>query len=148
MIVRRADPDADALAIFDGARDFVARMDCRDIVPIDDAALLDALSQIVASANVEIWLAEQDGKVVGGIGLLFSPFLWNRNVETMSELFIWAAKDAPVSAFLRLNRMAQRRKAERGAGLTEFHRLTSSPDGIARVYAGMGLRKVQETWMG
>lgn len=148
MIVRRAEPEADALAIFDGAKDFVSRLDLRDRVPFDDDGLLEALSFMVASDDVEIWLIEQDGRIVGGIGLLFLPFLWNRRIRAMSELFIWTAPDAPRTAFLRLIRTAQRRKRERGADISEFVRMTSSPGSIDRIYGGLGLRKAQETWVG
>jgi hypothetical protein len=148
VIVRPADLAKDALAIMAGARDFIARMDAPEFAPETDAELAEALDFITGLPGFEALLADDAGNIVGGIGLLFSPSLWRRRSLAMTELFIWSAPAAPVSTFLRLLRAADARRIEKGALLREFVALTSSPPGIARVYANMGLRKVQESWMG
>ncbi len=148
MITRLADMEGDGLAVFDGAKDFVSRLDCPECVASDDEGLIEAISYIFALPGFECWLVEDGGGVVGGIGLLFSPPLWNRRVMGMSELFIWAAPDALNTVFLRLMKQARRRKREMNATYQELFILTSSPPGIEKVYARMGLRKTQETWVG
>lgn len=148
MDLRLADFEKDALAIMDGARDFVARMDYTAFLPETDEGLAEAVAFITSLPGFECWLAEHEGRVVGGIGLLFSPPLWNRRITGMTEMFIWAAEDAPKATLLRIMGQAQRRKEEVGAVYREFVNLTSSPDGMTRIYERMGLRKVQETWIG
>lgn len=148
MIVRPADLEKDALAIMDGARDFVARMDYTAFLPETDEDFVASVGFLVTLPGFEILLAEHEGSVVGGIGLLFAPHIWNRKALTMAEQFIWCASDAPKTTFLRLMNAAEARRVEKGARLVEFVNLTSSPEGVGRVYRAMGLRKVQEGWMG
>lgn len=148
MIVRAANHRTDARAILDGARDFISRLDYTAHLPEDPMDLAKALDILSSLPGYECWIVEDEGRVVGVIGLLFTPSLWNPKALAMTELFIWAAKDAPATVFLRLLRTASRRADERGATIREYVRLTSSPPGIERVYAAMGLRKVQESWVG
>jgi len=145
--MRLADPVTDALVIYDGARDFISRMDHPECIATGDA-LIEALSFIITLPGFECWLDERDGKTVGGIGLLFSPPLWNRRIMGMTEIFIWASQDAPKMTFLRLLKTAARRKTEMGVTHTELVKLTSSPPGLDKIYSAMGLKKVQETWIG
>ncbi len=145
--MRLADPVTDALVIYDGARDFISRMDHPEIVASGDA-LIETLAFIVTLPGFECWLDEDDGRVVGGIGLFVAPPFWNRRIVGITEVFIWAAQDAPKMTFLRLMRQVRKRKSETGATYVEMMSLTSSPPGVARVYAGMGLFKIQETWIG
>lgn len=148
MIVRAADYDRDAAAILAGARDFIGRMTARDFAPQDDDELARALDFMSTMERFEIFVAEHEGCVVGGIGLLFAPLLWRRNVTAMTEMFIWTAPDAPGTTFLGLLRAAEKRRAALGVGLREYGALESSPPGIERVYARMGLVKTQTSWMG
>lgn len=146
-MIRRADIEADAAAIMDGARDFVSRIDYPECVAEGDD-LVEAVAKVVSLPGFECWVDERDGKIVGGIGLLFSPPVWKPRELGMSELFIWAAKDAPTTTFLRLMRCAEKRRREMGAAQRQFEQLPSSPPGIERIYRAMGLRRVQTTWIG
>lgn len=132
----------------EGARDFVSRMDFTAFLPDADEDFVASVGFLISLPGFEILLAEHEGAVVGGIGLLFAPHIWNRKALTMAEQFIWCAPGAPPTTFLRLMRAAEARRVERGARVAEFVNLTSSPRGIAGVYTAMGLRKVQEGWMG
>lgn len=148
MITREADFEADALAIFDGAKDFVSRLDFPEYVAQDDEGLIEAIGFVTSMPGFECWLVENDGRIVGGIGFVIAPPLWNRRIMGISEVFIWTAPDAPPTAFLRLVKQFMKRKTETGAIYRELVNLTSSPPSIAKVYERMGLRKAQETWIG
>lgn len=141
MIVRHADLDSDALAIDDGARDFVRRVAFRRLMP-DDDALTGAVARILTLDGVEILVADDDGTIVGGIGLLFAPYLWNPGVLTADELFWWAAPDAPYRAAHKLFRAAMARIEERGAEPL-FRALTTSPEGVDRMYRRAGLVPIE-----
>ena len=147
LIMRAADLETDALSIMDGAKNFISRMDYTEFLPETEEGLAESVGFILALPGFECWLAEQE-EIVGGIGILFSPPLWNRRIMGMTELFIWAAPHAPKTTFLKLLNKAEERKREMGATYREYVKLTSSPDGLERIYERMGLRKVQESWVG
>lgn len=146
ITIRPADLEADALAIMDGARDFISRMEYRDFLPAQ-ADLAAAIGRILTLDQVETLVAEHDGGIVGGIGMLYAPHIWNPGLLVGDELFWWTAPDAPRTTALRLLRAARESARERGALLT-FKKLTSSPDGVDRVYRRMGLRPAETVYMG
>lgn len=148
MIVRPADYEKDAAAILSGAKDFISRMDFTDGLPKDDAGLADALTNLIGLPGFELTVAEYREKIVGGIGVLYAPFAWNRAVLSASELFWWTARDAPTTTALRLIRFVHAQAKDKGVGIMEFVSLTSSPEGVSKVYRRMGFRDVQTSWAG
>ena len=146
--IRPADLSKDALAIFDGAKDFISRMDYRDFLPETDEELMLAVGRVLNTPGVETLLAERGGRVVGGLGLIVSPHLWNPEILAMEELFFWTAPTAPKSAALRLLRAALSLAAERGVSVISFKALTTSPKGVGRAYERLGLRPVETSYMG
>ena len=144
-MIRLADISKDFSIIYNGARDFISRMDHPECIGADDE-LAEAVGNIVSLPGFECWLDEED-VVNGGIGLLFCPPIWLPRRLAMTELFIWARTDAPKITFLRLMRQAMKRKEELGVSYTEFMSLSSSPPGIAKVYEALGCQKMQETWI-
>lgn len=146
MIIRKADFEDDALAIMDGARDFISRVAFRDLMP-DDDGLVKAIAKIISLDGLEILVAEHDGQVVAGIGLLFQPWHWNPDILLADELFWWAAQDAPFRAAHMLMVEAMRVIDEKQA-LPVFRALETSPDGVARMYQRMGLKPIETVYMG
>lgn len=146
MIVRLADLEADAAAIMDGARDFASRIAFRSLLPNDDAAFTEAVARIMALDGLEAIVAEHEGLVVAGIGVLFAPYLWNPAVTVGDELFWWAARDAPYGAGPKVAEEALRRIEERGA-VPLFRALQTSPRGVGRFYRRIGLQPVEVSFM-
>lgn len=147
MNVRLASLPDDSQAVLAGAKDFISRMDFTEGLPDSDEELLGSIYYL-ASVGLEIAVAEEGGEIVGGIGILYAPFPWNRSKIVASEMFIWAKRGAPPLTFRALMRFVSNRMLERKVVLREFVALTSSPSGLGRIYEKMGLRKVQETYMG
>lgn len=147
MIVRVPSFPEDRDGVVAGMQDFIVRMDSADRLGLSVEAAAEGLAFFLEIDGFEMWLAD-NGTVVGGIGLLFAPFPWDRTKTIMSEQFIWCAQHAPLQTFLLLLRKAEERYDAHGADIKEFVDLTSSPPGIEKIYRRMGLRPVQRTWMG
>lgn len=139
MIVRDADYETDALAIMEGARDFVSRMGWADFIPDD---LTAAVGPVLGLPGMKVTVAEHEGRIAGAIGMIHAPFLWNRELTSADELFWWAAPDAPKTTALRLIR-----PVIRSADVVIFRSLPSSPDGVERVYQKLGLIRTETVWM-
>lgn len=140
--IRLADINTDALSIVDGARDFASRVAFRSLLPEDDQEFISAIGRIVTLECVEILVAEHESRVVGGIGISYIPFMWNPEKLVGEELFWWTSKNAPFRTGRMLIDEAMKRIDQKGA-VPFFKSLETSPKGVARMYARMGLAPVE-----
>ena len=141
VIIRLADFKRDALAIMDGARDFRSRVEFGSLFP-PDTEFVEAVSRIVILESVEILVAEYEGEIVGGIGILYGPYIWNPKRLVAEELFWWAAKTAPLRAGWKLIYQAMKNIDERNA-IPMFSTLATSPQGVEKTYRRLGLKPVE-----
>lgn len=143
--IRPADIENDALAIMDGARDFASRIALRHLLPQDDAAFIKAVGFIVSLDGMEILLAEHEGRVVGGIGILYVPYMWNNAILVADELFWWCSTEAPFRTARKLIDEAMQKIKERDA-IPFFRSLTTSPLGVERLYKKIGFKPIETAW--
>jgi hypothetical protein len=148
MHVRLADLEADAPAIMAGARDFLSRIDFAEWMPDEEGELAAAVGRILALDGVEVALAVDDEAIVGGLGVIYAPYIWNPNMTMAEELFFWTPRDAPYGAALRLVRFVRCRAAEKQAAMVIFKALRTSPPSLAKLYRALGLRCLEATYMG
>lgn len=148
MIIRPIVMPDDTDMVLAGMKNFISRMDYTEFLPDSDDKLLAALHKLLNLGCFEVTLAEHEGRVVGGIGMVYAPSVWNDDLTAGEELFWWTDDDAPATTALRLIRDVQRRGREHGDVVWVFRSLTSSPDGVDRVYRRMGLRPVETVYMG
>lgn len=149
VLIRQADPLADFERVMSGARAFVDLVGRPDVLPATDSpALAQAIRNLLSLPAVAVLLAEEGGRLVGGIGLLICPSIWDASRITCEELFWWCADDAPPAAAMRLLRAAKDCGKAAGASIFTFHRLETSPAGVDAAYRRMGAAPVQVTYMG
>ena len=142
MIIREADLAIDAGQIMVGARNFVERVAFKSMIPKDEAVFIRAVGRIISLSGFELLLAEHEDRVVGGIGILYTPYQWNPEIIVAEELFWWAAEDAPYRTGYLLIEEAMKRITERNA-IPVFRKLTTSPDGVKKLYAKYGMTQVE-----
>lgn len=142
MLIRKADLSKDALAIVDGARDFVSRVTFAALFPKDEAAFTEAIGRIVSLETLEILVAESEGEIVGGIGILYAPYLWNPKRLVADELFWWCHEKAPPRTGWRLIDHAMANIDERGA-IPMFSALETSPLGVRKIYHRFGMKPIE-----
>ena len=146
--IRPADLEKDALAIMDGARDFASRIAVRHLLPEDDAAFIKAVGHIVSLDGMEILLAEHEGRVVGGIGILYAPYTWNPAILVADELFWWCSTEAPFRTARKLIDETMQKIKEKGA-IPFFRSLTTSPPGVEHTYRSFNMFPIETafTWL-
>lgn len=147
MKIRPADLELDALAIMDGAEDFVQRVAFDDLLPKDSDALQAALGRVLFLEGIEVMVVEHEGAIVAGIGLLYAPYLWNPEITVAEELFWWASQDAPYRAAKALIEAAMERVRAKDA-VPAFRALTTSPNGVDRLYRRLGMKPIETVYMG
>lgn len=148
LSVRPADKHADLHVILEGAYLFAHEAGMLPYLPDTPEGFGAAIGRILFLPAVEVLLAFEGDACVGGVGLNFSPFLWNPALLVGEELFLWVLPDAPKAAAFRLIRAAQQRMKERGVTKQVWASLPTSPKAISAVYQKMGLRLMQSTFIG
>lgn len=148
MIIRPADIEKDALAIIDGARDFASRIALKHMISEDNEMFIKSVSRIVSLDGMEVLLADDDDEIVGGIGILYAPYIWNSAILVADELFWWCKKGAPFRTGKRLIDEAMKKVHEKGA-IPMFRSLTTSPPGVDRIYREFQMFPVEtvHTWL-
>lgn len=144
MIVRLANFDTDALAIVNGAREFSQQTSLASWFRSGNEFVQD-ISKIMVLDNLEISVAEHNGKIVGGIGIVYVPFIWNQSILLGDELFWWTSQDAPFRAGRALFDFAIKRIEEKGA-VPMFRSLDTSPEHIEKFYARRGLKQFESVF--
>lgn len=130
MIIREADLEKDALAITEGAHKFAKKMALGDLIADD---FVVPFSRIATLDGVEIWVAEHNGKVVGGIGIYITPYIWNNDLLVADEVFWWVDEGAPFKAAILLFDEAMKRIDSVGA-IPMFRALHNSSKGVINIY--------------
>ncbi len=148
IFIRHVDLNQDLDQVRNGILDFIARMDYHDFLPETSHGIVAGLERLLNLPEVEILVAEHNGRLVGGIGMIYAPCLWNLGLLNAEELFWWVSEDAPSSTALRLLRSVQAEAKKRGCKMISMKSLTSSPETIDKVYRKMGLRPVDKTYIG
>jgi len=152
MIVRMYE-DRDALALFELNKTYRYGA-LEGFVPMGDDALAGGLGWILGIPGVEVVVAEnEDGYIVGAIGMSYGPFCWNPKRKLASEVFMLMADDAPPMALLMLMRKVEQRKSINGVKIQEWSELHDNEDDVpisrlGKIYKRMGMRPVQTLWMG
>lgn len=142
--IRPANFDTDALAIVDGAREFSQQTSLASWFR-HGSEFIEDISKIMVLENLEISVAEQDGEIVGGIGIVYIPFIWNHSILVGDELFWWTSKSAPFKTGASLFDFAMKRIKEKGAR-PMFRSLDTSPEHIEKFYERRGLRKLESAF--
>ena len=140
MIIRPANFETDALSITDGAREFSQQTSLASWFRNDE--FIEDISKIMVLDNLEISVAEHEGKVVGGIGIVYVPFVWNQSILVGDELFWWTSGNAPFKTGTSLFDFAMKRITEKGAR-PMFRALDTSPKHVEKFYERRGLKKIE-----
>ncbi len=147
MIRYAAVKDKDALV--QGLHAFVEYINKPKLFPEQDKLIREQVFLQLVSSGVMCTLVDEiNGEVVGGIGLIITPYLWNPNRKAADELFWWCSKDAPATSALRLIRAAKAHCTENNIDILSMSMMYNSPAQVEHIYTKLGLEKIQSTFAG
>ena len=134
MIIRPANLEKDALAIMDGAHDFANRTFIKHVLPLpkNEEELIKVVSLIMSLEGMEVLVAEDKDRIIGGIGVLYAPCPWNPAIIVADQIFIWCARNAPFRTERRLTEEAMKNVTDRGA-LPMFRRIIKKPHNVSPI---------------
>lgn len=140
------DRDLETLAALGGR--FSARLDAAHPVIPTERDYLEALPRLMSLPNTRIFLAEEEGRLQGALGLIYAPSLWVLRVTHADELFWWTEADAKPATALFLLRAAQRDMKANRVDTLLMYSLENSPAGLTGLYESLGLRKIGTAHIG
>jgi len=144
VIIRPMNIKTDALAIVDGAHEFVRYAGISHLCPENEDDFIDAVGRIITLEGAEVLVAEDEGEIIGGFGVLYAPYAWNPSVTVAEELFFDVFKGANSRAWGMLLDEVLKRVDEKGA-IPMFKTLESGTKGLARLYSRRGLMPIETT---
>ena len=136
--------DRDALALMEAAQDLARRVVFPALLP-DENGFRDAVGRVVTLPGLEILVADDGGRLVGAIGVLFAPYVWNPKLMVGEHIFLWTQRKAPYKTAWLLVDAALRRIEEKRA-FPIFHILTNN-HGLEKVYRRHGLERSDSAFM-
>lgn len=146
MIVREADFEKDEAALIAVTRAFSSCLWFKFLFPEDDKEFAEAIFNILKNPNVETLVAEDNGKVFGGISVIYCPYIWNQKLLACEELFWWTNPGSPLRAGKMLMDEMMNRIEKKGA-IAVFKALLASPKGVSRYYGRLGFSPVEISYM-
>lgn len=143
VTIRPANFDTDALVIVEGAKDFASRS---VVKPLLGDAFVTTVSRIIALDGFELLLAEYQDQVVGGVGILYVPYIWNQDVLTAEQIFWWTLHEAPFGTGRDLINQIMINIDGKNA-VPMFRALTSNRKGFDSVYRRLDMEPVETLYM-
>ena len=147
MIVRLADLDADLDRMMPHAMAFARQSGLGQLLDCTENDMAAALRALDALPSCRMFVAEDDGEIAGGLGLIYAGAVWAPAKKVAEELFFWVASGAKPTAALMLIRAALDDVKAEGARMATFYSLKSSPAKLHRVYARLGMRPIQVAYV-
>lgn len=149
LTIRQASPLLDFPTVMEGAKAFAAHMDRWDILPPNGSKeQTDAAWDMMQMPGFTCLLAEEDGKLQGGIGYIIGPYIHDKTKLHADEFFWWAMPGANPRASMRLINEMFKHWSAAGVKVYTIHRLMNSPEGVDMVYRRKGATPVQVTYAG
>jgi len=144
--IRPADIEKDALSIIDGAHNFIERAGLHALFPENEDDFISAFGRVLSLEGMMILLAEHEDKIVGGICILFAPYMWNPARLVGDEVFWWAHENAPPLTGTKLFNEAMKIIEDKNA-IPVFKKLETNPKGVEKLYLSNGLVQSETTFM-
>ncbi|XTQ92554.1 N-acetyltransferase family protein [Xanthomonas sacchari] len=136
-MIRQA-TEADIPAIVAMSRKFYATTSYTEHAPMDEGTVEALIRQLMDSIML---VAEVDGQVVGMVGLVVAPFMFNRDIRGAYEVVWWVEPSAQGSGVgKQLLAAVDDACLTRGVSLVVMVTLASSPPQASALYERTGYR--------
>lgn len=144
-VVRRAN-EQDLPAALRMAESFYATTDYPKVAAFS-AVDVASIGPLLLSNGVML-VAERAGQIVGMVGLVLAPFLFNKSVTTAHEVVWWVDPDARDSgAGVALLRAIEPACKDSGAVMIQMLHLANSPPQAAALYQRFGYVYAEASYM-
>jgi GNAT superfamily N-acetyltransferase len=131
------------------AQTFHAASPMRDVIPFDPEGYTNFFLQAVQSPDVGLWLAEENGNIIGIAGALFYPMYFSPSNMVVQELWWWLTPEARgKGAGQAMYDMIESWAIAKNATAIFMIALEDErADKMANVYARKGFRPMERTFM-
>lgn len=107
-----------------------------------------AIDRLLDLPGVVIFLSYHEGRCVGGVGILVTPYIFDYSRMMADELAWWSHDGAPSSTGVGLLLAVRDHIKNENVAFATFHSLMNSPAAIPKIYQRLGLTQLQSTYAG
>lgn len=139
---------ADIPALVAMGREFHGAAGWGDITSFSDEDCAQTLSNMIASDDAIIMVADRDGEIIGMSGGVTTPIYFNYGHKTGQELFFWMRPDARNGEGARL--LAALEDAARAKGCQSWAMIALDkirPEATGALYRRRGYRPAEHSWI-
>jgi hypothetical protein len=137
MKIRRIDIMSDLPELISGTNQFVERFLAKQLVTSSENRLQEIGEFLSVLEGFEAFVVVLDDRIVGAVGFVVTPYLWNPELIICEEMLFWCLDDAPPMTSLALIRHLERCAEERGADAIIMHAI----DGVERRFSNFLTRR-------
>lgn len=143
MTIREATLD-DLPELLAGTRNFMAEAGLLELIGYHEPTLSELFRHVITAGSGLVLVAEAaDGTLVGGVGALVHPHLFNATLNICSELFWFIYPEYRQGRLAwKLLRMLQE-WATGKAGLMALSAMGTSPESVTRLYELLGFTRYE-----
>jgi RimJ/RimL family protein N-acetyltransferase len=147
LVVRHATID-DYAAYLPMARNFLASTPMGEMIPFDEEAFKVFYANAMNNPDLGAWIAEYDGKAIGGAGALAFPMYFNPAYVSVQEIWWWLEPEARgKGAGKAMYRELEKWAAEKGAKALIMVALENGKiHKFESLYARQGFKPMERTF--
>lgn len=137
----------DIPTIIEMGREFCVSAGWTEIVAYDDASIEASLCNMIEGENFSLLVACNGDEIIGMAGSAYSPFYFNYDHKTGSEMFFWIN---PAHRGRGLDLLDHMERDAREAGCASFSMGAMDrlrPEATGRLYLRRGYRPNEHTWI-
>lgn len=134
------------------SKQFSKDSDLIDSIGIDDVSLISFLKNLVNSVGGFGLVADDDGKLVGMLGIMILPHVFNNNVLVAEEIAWWVDRDYRKKISIGMNMLRLAEEVMKGYGvkisfMKFLHKPELNPEILEKFYTRVGYKKLETTMM-
>ena len=130
-------------------KDFFDNSGYQHIFPFEKKTFEKTVSHLITDENSNIFVAVEEGEIVGMAGALLFPFYMNENVLSCQEVFWWVKPEARKGS-LGMNLLSGVEKWAKNKGAQTFNMMCLehlNPDKVEKLLSHKGYDKTERHFM-
>jgi hypothetical protein len=116
-------------------------------MPLDDESFVDMVCEYINSSNCKCLVTEKDGKVVGSVCGVITPWVFNRNIPFAYEAFYWMESEHRGRVSIKMLSEYEDWVQQYGAVSVMIQPETNLTEKVGKLYEKRGYKPLEHFWV-